>query len=122
MPQTPTPQHPKHYLLPHQKLGLDRLKQWMDDPSAKGGILADEIGLGKTLLAISALATRPPAKGKSAFIVVPAGLMRNWKDELHRSVSPIHFRMLCIHNEREFTRSKAEVSDPTLVSSYDTRW
>lgn len=53
----------------------------------KGGILADAMGLGKTLTMISLLATDWPRQAKGVgptLLVVPPSLLRTWEEELRR--------------------------------------
>ncbi len=48
-------------------------------------LLADEMGLGKTIQAITALRVLVrQGKVRCALIVVPAGLVRQWRDEFRR--------------------------------------
>lgn len=53
----------------------------------KGGILADAMGLGKSLSLIALLATDWPRQRKglgSTLLIVPASLLRTWEGELKR--------------------------------------
>lgn len=58
----------------------------MEDSSQRGGILADDMGLGKTIQALSLIASRPSTvPGRHATLVVmPAGLISQWKQEIER--------------------------------------
>ena len=64
-------------LPPYQQAGIARLL------AAPGVLLADEMGLGKTIQAIGALRVllRDGVPG-SALIVVPAGLVLQWRRQL----------------------------------------
>lgn len=53
-----TPEGLKYALYEHQKLALTWLKQ-MEEGTNKGGILADDIGLGKTISALALILSRP---------------------------------------------------------------
>ena len=69
--------------LPHQHLALARLSasNW------KGVLIADEVGLGKTISAINVL-TSLRARGETggALIICPGGLKRKWRNEFwHRA-------------------------------------
>lgn len=84
-------------LMPHQKRGLCwmRKREQVKSPSApiydtqcRGGILADDQGLGKTLTTISLLYAHPPADGSRwrTLIVCPKSLVNQWKKELESRV------------------------------------
>ncbi len=64
----------------HQNQGIT----WMMAQEAKGvgGILADDPGLGKTIQALSLVATSTP--GSSTLVVVPASIITQWKTEAVR--------------------------------------
>lgn len=64
----------------------------METGTNKGGILADGMGLGKTVQAISLICARPsddPAR-KTTLIIAPVALMRQWEKEIERHVDPRH--------------------------------
>lgn len=66
-------------LWPHQKSVID------DTSSAfpKGRLLCDEVGMGKTIEAIMVLRRLISGRGvKRALLLVPAGLLKQWQDEL----------------------------------------
>lgn len=76
------------YLKPHQKEGVE----WMigretcegttfhDERMPLGGILADEVGLGKTIQTIGLMQSIP----KKSLIIAPKSLVLQWIDEIHR--------------------------------------
>ena len=86
------PQGPKPYtevaglsvpLLPYQKEGVYWLVERENDPSTNGGVLADEMGMGKTLQMI-ALAVQ---QNKSPSLVVcPTAAVLQWRNEIVRFV------------------------------------
>jgi SNF2 family DNA or RNA helicase len=62
----------------------------METGTNKGGILADGMGLGKTVQAISLICARPsedPLR-KTTLIIAPVALMRQWEKEIERHVHP----------------------------------
>jgi DNA repair protein RAD16 len=68
-------------MLPFQKEGL----AWMcnqEETKGMGGILADEMGMGKTIQAISLLCARPLAG--PALVVVPMAAVSQWVGEIKR--------------------------------------
>ncbi|KAJ4356898.1 hypothetical protein N0V95_002989 [Ascochyta clinopodiicola] len=69
-----------------EMIGLHYLQ--METGTNKGGILADGMGLGKTVQAISLICARPsddPLR-KTTLIVAPVALMRQWEKEIARHV------------------------------------
>ena len=68
-------------LYEHQNIALPILKQMEQD--GKGGMLADECGLGKTItISIHLMQNKIP--NKCDLIVCPLSLMKQWKKELKR--------------------------------------
>ncbi|KAF2622968.1 hypothetical protein BU25DRAFT_479523 [Macroventuria anomochaeta] len=73
----------------YQKIGLTWLIK-METGTSKGGILADGMGLGKTVQAISLICARPSDDliRKTTLIIAPVALMRQWEKEIERHVHP----------------------------------
>ncbi len=71
-------------LHPYQKDGVQWLKRLREFGLA--GILADDMGIGKTVQAICALSEVHKSKTKTgpSLIVCPTSLVDNWYEELHR--------------------------------------
>ncbi|KZM21104.1 uncharacterized protein EKO05_0003573 [Ascochyta rabiei] len=71
----------------YQKIGLTWLIK-METGTNKGGILADGMGLGKTVQAISLICARPSGDPlrKTTLIIAPVALMRQWEKEIARHV------------------------------------
>ncbi|MBU1949120.1 MAG: DEAD/DEAH box helicase [Candidatus Eisenbacteria bacterium] len=72
-------------LKPHQETGVRWMqKHWLE--GSPGALLADDIGLGKTLQCLAFLLwmreqTQEQMKPKPFLIVAPTGLLQNWADE-----------------------------------------
>ena len=93
-------------LMPHQQAGIARLLV------GPGVLLADEMGLGKTIQAIGALRVllQDSAPGP-ALIVVPAGLVLQWRQQL-REWAPELTLSTCIgppEDRRQRWRAPAQV-------------
>ena len=108
-------------LLPHQIDGTE----WMrtrelgrttkKGKRPKGGILAEDMGLGKTVQSIALILTnpRPPIKsatsvtdtkalpssvGKGTLVVAPLALIKQWESEIEEKVSDSHKLRVCVHH------------------------
>ena len=96
--------------------------QWLKTMSAYGfgGILADDMGLGKSVQMISVLedeALRHP--GSISLIITPASLIFNWQDEITKFAQ--HLNCLCIHgsaSQRQASILTIQEYD-VIVTSYD---
>lgn len=80
----PTPvEQPKELmlpLLPFQKEGVGWMRQQELSPDFKGGILADEMGMGKTIQTIAMLLEEP--RKKPNLVVAPTVALVQWKREI----------------------------------------
>ncbi|KAL8783322.1 MAG: hypothetical protein Q9213_004697 [Squamulea squamosa] len=78
-----TPDAMVYPLMEHQKLGLAWMKS-MEEGSNKGGILADGMGLGKTIQAIALMASRrsKDPNCKTTLIIAPVALLKQWDREI----------------------------------------
>lgn len=60
----------------------------------KGGILADAMGLGKTVTTLACIVGNPPdsksikKRQKATLVVVPASLLKQWESEVEKHVKP----------------------------------
>eukprot|EP01119_Soliformovum_irregulare_P011493 TRINITY_DN2886_c0_g1_i1.p1 TRINITY_DN2886_c0_g1~~TRINITY_DN2886_c0_g1_i1.p1 ORF type:complete len:912 (+),score=346.42 TRINITY_DN2886_c0_g1_i1:24-2759(+) len=100
-------------LLPFQKEGLAWLKQQETETEWKGGILADDMGMGKTLQAISLLVSRPPPEDyegcRTTLIVCPVIALAQWKSEIEKFTKEGSLSIHLYHG----TKRSAEVEDLT---------
>ena len=82
----PTAEQPEHVvtkLLPHQLQAL--FWECKQEDEGKGGLICDQMGLGKTIEMVSLIAARPsPQKSCGTLIVVPAVGLMHWKDEIKK--------------------------------------
>src|SRR6202050_40222 len=66
-------------LNPHQ---IDAALFALGSPLSKGAILADEVGLGKTIEAGLVIAQRCAERKRRILLIVPASLRKQWSQEL----------------------------------------
>jgi SNF2 family DNA or RNA helicase len=69
---------------PHQ---VDAAIFALHSPLSKGVILADEVGLGKTIEASLIIAQRWAERRRRILLVVPASLRKQWQQELREKFS-----------------------------------
>lgn len=101
LPQHPAPSSLRMPLLPFQSEGLFWMLQRESDETTRGGILADEMGMGKTLQTI-ALILAGKIKGPT-LVVCPAAAMLQWHNEIIKFTQPgsIEVRLFYGNNKKE---------------------
>lgn len=91
---------------------------------ASGGILSDDMGMGKTLEMISLLVTdsNVSSKTKATLIVAPVGVMSNWSGQIAHHIKPDHaLRVLVYHgNNRKPMHAKDFEDYDVVITSYGT--
>ncbi|MDX2043529.1 MAG: SNF2-related protein [Acidobacteriota bacterium] len=105
-------------LNPHQ---VDAAMFALRSPLSKGVILADEVGLGKTIEAALVIAQRWAEKRRRILLIVPASLRKQWEQELTGK-----FSLPCeIIETKNYNQSKKAGrlnpfdSDKIIISSYE---
>jgi len=96
LPEAEQPEQLVTPLLPHQRQGLYWLcdREYGHDFKLRGGILADEMGVGKTMQTIALMCSHLL---KHTLIVCPLAVLDHWKDELEKHSQPGTFRVLIYH-------------------------
>ncbi|KAI0852732.1 SNF2 family N-terminal domain-containing protein [Daldinia vernicosa] len=103
-------------LMEHQKVCLTWLIQQEEDVHKKGGILADTMGLGKTVQALALILARPSKDRahKTTLIIAPLSLLKQWEREIRTKVKPAHkLNTVILHGQM-----KAKMTVPRLLT-YD---
>lgn len=111
-------------LMDHQKVCLTWLMEQEDDPKKKGGILADTMGLGKTIQSLALILAHPspdPTR-KTTLIVAPLALLKQWEEEIASKVKPAYkLKTLVFHGngKRRVTPAKL-LSYDVVLTTYGT--
>jgi SNF2 family DNA or RNA helicase len=103
-------------LLPHQVVLVHRVSNALP----KRFLIADEVGLGKTIevaLILRELASR--GELKRAIMIVPAGLVENWRQELN-DVFNLDFEVFGSEGDVTDRKSNAFAKHNRLIASIDT--
>ena len=91
---------------------------------ASGGILSDDMGMGKTLEMISLLVTdsNVSSKSKTTLIVAPVGVMSNWSGQIAHHIKPDHaLRVLVYHGNNKKPMGANDFNDyDVVITSYGT--
>ncbi|KAI1645923.1 SNF2 family N-terminal domain-containing protein [Daldinia loculata] len=108
-------------LMEHQKVCLTWLIQQEEDIHKKGGILADTMGLGKTVQALALILAHPSKDHahKTTLIVAPLSLLKQWEREIQTKVKPAHkLKTVILHGQmkRGMTVPKLLTYDVVLTT------
>ncbi|KAI1839562.1 hypothetical protein JX266_014229 [Neoarthrinium moseri] len=110
-----------HPLYEHQTIALGWMQQQEADETKKGGILADAMGLGKTITTLALIMTRPPVALCSTFpaptlVVAPTALLDQWESEAADKVM-IQYRLKVLNAHRhKCTYNELRSCDLVLTS------
>lgn len=104
---------------PHQ---VDSALFALHSPLSKGVILADEVGLGKTIEASLVIAQRWAERRRRILLIVPASLRKQWQQELRDKFS-LPSRILDARTARELEKSGQkrpfDSTEHIILTSYE---
>ncbi|KAI2607184.1 SNF2 family N-terminal domain-containing protein [Hypoxylon fragiforme] len=125
--RTNTPAGMKCTLMEHQKACLTWLVKQEKDDHKKGGILADTMGLGKTIQAIALILQHPShnSANKTTLIVAPLSLLKQWEQEILTKVRPSHqLKTIIVHGatKRNMSPVKLQTYDVVLTTYGTIGW
>ncbi|ROW02910.1 hypothetical protein VSDG_01773 [Cytospora chrysosperma] len=101
--QTPRQMADSCKLMEHQKVCLTWLVRQEEDKHKKGGLLADTMGVGKTVQALALILARPsrdPLR-RTTLIVAPLALLRQWEREIATKVKSAYaLKTVIVHGPK----------------------
>ncbi|KAH0542756.1 hypothetical protein FGG08_002895 [Glutinoglossum americanum] len=115
-------------LLDHQILGVD----WMvndkerSEKGLHGGLVADMMGLGKTMQAIATMVLNKPPSDSGpkdphvTLIVVPAALVHQWKEEIKQHTKEGEFNIFVHHGSNKIKSLQHLRNQDVVITSYHT--
>mgnify|MGYP003826545821 CR=1 FL=1 len=83
-------------LNPHQ---VDAALFALKSPLSNGALLADEVGLGKTIEAGLVLAQRWSERKRKILLIVPASLRSQWRAELEEKFFMVLLLIICVRTK-----------------------
>jgi DNA repair protein RAD16 len=102
-------------LLPFQKEGL----YWMceqEDSAISGGLLADAMGMGKTIQTISLMLAK--RLEKPTLVVCPVVALFQWRDEIKKFTPEGHFKIYIFHGADKITDKDELLQYDIVLTSY----
>ena len=117
-------------LLPYQQEGHGWMRAQEADDTCRGGILADEMGMGKTIQTISTIVAsvvdaRKSVKQRSldsevapTLIVCPSSAMLQWADEINRSTAAGTLSVLVVYGKRDKLTKEEIMRHDVVLTSY----
>jgi hypothetical protein len=99
-------------LRPYQERGVAWLQRLTE--LGMGGVLADQMGLGKTIQAIALLTSRP--QDRPHLVVCPTSVVGNWEREIARFAPHLH--VIRHHGADRPVTSRAFAPGAVVVTSY----
>ncbi|KAG0259937.1 DNA repair protein rad16 [Mortierella polycephala] len=106
------PEGLKLQLLPFQREGLAWMRK-QENTLFKGGILADEMGMGKTIQMISLLLTEP---GKPNLIIAPTVAIVQWRNEINDHAPSL--KVLIFHGPNRTESMKELMNHDVILTTY----
>lgn len=107
-------------LRPYQKIGFRWLKTM--DVCGFGGILADDMGMGKSIQIISLLLDEKEngtSDRKTSLIVAPSSILYNWENEIKKFGKEIKYALVLGNKDQRLQILKESQNYELLITSYE---
>lgn len=101
-------------LLPYQKEGVGWMVRQETTSDIKGGILADEMGMGKTIQTIGLILSHRVSG--PTLVVCPVSSMMQWDAEISEHVVPGSLSVLVVYRTTKVSREDMEKADVVLTT------
>ncbi|KAF4663680.1 hypothetical protein FOL47_005598 [Perkinsus chesapeaki] len=112
----PPPSELRVELLPYQREGLAWMCNQETLPQRRGGILADEMGMGKTIQFLSMLAVRKPETKGPTLIIAPLATLHQWVSEVHKYFGTEFLKIYLYHGNHKITAPELIQYDIVLTT------
>ncbi|KAH8201941.1 hypothetical protein TruAng_003933 [Truncatella angustata] len=110
-------------LMAHQQVGFTWLAE-QEESFRRGAVLADHMGLGKTIQALALILARPSkdSTNKTTLIVAPLALLRQWEREIEDKVKPGYkLKTIIVHGAKKKSMTVAKLmSYDVILTTYGT--
>ena len=114
-------------LLDHQIIGVDwMLEKELSEQKPRGGLVADMMGMGKTMQVIATMVlNRPPADAglripKPTLIIAPTALLQQWASEINHHTVEGAFNVFIHHGSSKIKNLNHLKSLDVVITSYHT--
>ena len=114
-------------LLPYQEEGLGWMLSQENDTKYKGGILADEMGMGKTIQTIALICNqhlddqkkkKKNGKTRPTLIVTPSSALLQWQAEIERFTTENALKVFVFHSKRKGITPSDLLDYDVVLTSY----
>ncbi|KAL7267198.1 hypothetical protein RUND412_010225 [Rhizina undulata] len=114
-------------LLDHQVLGVDwMIARELSEKVPRGGLVADAMGLGKTIQSVATMALNKPVKTRNlddpmvTLIIAPVALLQQWKSEIESYTRPRLFDVYIHHGPDKVRSVRSLQKKDVVITSYST--
>lgn len=114
MEQMKPPSTLLRHLLPYQKEGMGWMVRQEVESPVKGGILADEMGMGKTIQTIGMMLAHRISG--PTLVVCPVSSMLQWEAEIKEHVVPGSLSVVVVYRTTKVTKEELENADVVLTT------
>ncbi|CAG9575087.1 putative DNA repair protein [Leishmania major strain Friedlin] len=114
MEQMAPPSTLLRHLLPYQKEGMGWMVRQEVESPVKGGILADEMGMGKTIQTVGMMLAH--RINGPTLVVCPVSSMLQWEAEIKEHVVPGSLSVVVVYRTTKVTKEELESADVVLTT------